>query len=376
MKGTTRFVGLDVSKETLAVAVAEEGREGARYWGTIANRPEEVRKLVQKLGQPEDLMVAYEAGPTGYGLHRQLSEMGIVCVVAAPTLIPRQPGNRVKTDRRDALRLAELLRAGELTPVGVPDEEDEALRDLVRAREDAIEDRLQARHRISKFLLRHGIVAPRGMARWGSRFRIWLSRVHFDRIELELTLAEYLQALDAIDARIGRLEKAIHDAAERSRHAPVIRALQSLRGIGELTAVTAVSEVGSFERFPHPARLMAFTGIVPSEHSSGGSRWQGGITKTGNAHLRRVVVEAAWAYRHAPRNSEALRRRARDQSAEIQAMAWKAQVRLSSKYRRLVARGKPSPVALVAVARELLGFLWAVACQAEKEQREHRAKAA
>lgn len=368
----TKFVGLDVSKRTIAVAVADDGREHARYLGGVENTPEKVRHLMHHLGPAESLLVCYEAGPTGYGLYRQLTKMGITCVVVAPTLIPQRAGDRVKTDRRDAVRLAELLRAGELTPVWVPGVEDEALRDLVRAREDAKMDQLRARHRLSKFLLRHDLHPPGKMRPWSGVHRAWL-----DSLDLKgpagVVLAEYLHTLDEIGARITRLEQAIHEAAQTSSRAPVIQALQALRGVKEVTAATLVAEVGEFSRFRHPRQLMAYSGLVPREHSTGEGRWRGGITKAGNAHLRRVVVEAAWAYRHRPALKGDLRRRQEGQSAAVTDIAWRAQVRLHRKYMRLVMRGKGGGVAAAAVARELLGFVWAVATEVEAHQRqEHR----
>lgn len=367
MNYNTKFVGLDVSKETIAVAVADFGREPARYYGQIENTPEAVRKLVKRLGKPQELLVCYEAGPTGYGLYRQLRKLGIECIVAAPSLIPTRSGNRVKTDRRDAVNLAQLLRAGELTPVWVPTEEDEALRDLVRAREDAKEDLQRARQRLLKFLLRHDLRPPKGVRNWSRKHREWLDRLRFDNSALRATFQEYLHAIDEIEGRIKRLEAEIHVQATESVHAPVIQALQVLRGVAEVTAASMVAEVGEFSRFDNPRQLMAFTGIVPSETSSGGKRRQGSITKTGNAHLRRVVVEAAWSYRYPPAVKATLRKRQEGQEPEILAISWKAQDRLHRKYTRLLFKGKSGPVAATAVARELLGFIWAIACKVEAE---------
>ncbi len=373
MKDTTKFVGLDVSKERIAVEIADSGRQPARYWGVIENSPEALRGLMGKLGKPAELVVCYEAGPTGYVIRRQLERMGVRCVVVAPALIPTAPGNQVKTDRRDALRLAQLLRAGELTPVWVPGEDDEALRDLVRAREDAKEDLLRARHRLSKFLLRHGRATPAGVRRWSGRFRAWLDKQHFDRGAAETVFREYLHALDEIAERIRRLDIALHDQAEASSRAPVIKALQTLRGVAEVTAVTLVAEVGEFSRCQSPRQLMAYAGLVPREYSSGSRRWQGGITKTGNSHLRRVVVEAAWAYRYPPGVKRAMRQRVEGQDPSVQAVAWKAQDRLHRKLGRLVARGKRRPAAVTAVGCELLGFVWAIACLAEHSSRQTQA---
>lgn len=365
MEGITKFVGLDVSKASIQVAVADAGRTPARRWGVVPNSPEAVRKLMAKLGTPEELMVCYEAGPTGYGLYRQLKKMGIACSVVAPSLTPRRPGDRVKTDRRDAVRLAQLLRAGELVSVWVPGEGDEALRDLVRAREDAKEDLLRAKHRLTKFLLRHGRSAPQGVRAWTAAYRRWLDTVQWEEPALNMVWGEYLHAIDELQERVKRLEAEIHVQATTSTRAPVIQALQTMRGVAEVTATTLVAEVGEFRRFAHPRQLMAYAGLVPSEHSTGGSRRQGGITKTGNRHLRRILVEAAWSYRHRPAVKTTVRGRQAGQPARVRDIAWKAQDRLHRKYTRLLARGKPVGAAVTAVARELLGFVWAIACLVE-----------
>ncbi len=299
MERITRFVGLDTSKASIEVGIADNGRERGRNWGSIANTPEKVRRLIESLGSKEELLVCYEAGPTGYGLQRQLTRLGVKCVVVAPSLIPKRPGDRVKTDRRDAVRLAELLRAGELTPVWVPGEEDEALRDLVRAREDAKADHLRARHRLSKFLLRHDLRPPTGVRSWSTAHRKWLDSLRLEGVA-EVVFREYLHAIDEIASRVDRLEAAIQSVATLSTHAPVIQALQALRGVKEVAAATLVAEVGEFSRFRSPSQLMAYAGLVSREYSSGAGRWQGGITKTGNAHLRRIAIEAAWAYRYKP----------------------------------------------------------------------------
>lgn len=341
--------------------------EPARYWGEIPHRVEYIRKLVKQLGDAKKLRVCYEAGPTGYELQRLLASMGVTCEVVAPSLIPKQPGKRVKTDRRDALRLAELLRAGELTPVWVPGEEDEALRDLVRAREDAKEDLLRAKHRMRKFLLRHGIDNPPGVRAWSLRYRTWLKGLEFESRALQAAFDEYRLSIEEIEGRIRRLESEIHEQAEQSVHAPVIKALQTFRGIKETAAVTMVAEVGKFSRFKKASQVMGYSGIVPSEYSSGASTHRGKITKTGNNHLRRIVIECAWSYRHNASMSEAIRKRQEGQPASVQATAWKAQVRLCKKYRRLTSKGKSPQVAVTAVARELFGFIWSTACEVEKQ---------
>jgi len=374
MPTNLRYVGLDVHAETIAVAVAERGGE-VRPLGIIPNRPEVVAKLIRKLGARERLRVCYEAGPCGYVLYWQLTRLGVPCEVVAPTLVPTKPGDRVKTDRRDAAKLARCYRAGDLTPVWVPDAAHEALRDLVRAREAAKQDQLRARHRLGKLLLRHGIRPPAGVKPWSQRHRRWLDTVSFDQSAQVATLADHLQEVDHAAARLERLEQAL-DEAVQAAPAPlraVIAALQTLRGIRQVTAATIVSEVGPLSRFAHPRQLMGYSGTVPSEHSSGRSVHRGAITKTGNAHLRRVLVEAAWAYRFSPKCAKGLRQRQRGQPAAITDLAWKAQQRLCTRYRRLLGRGKPTPHVITAVARELVGFIWAIGVAAE---RAHTAAAA
>jgi transposase len=366
MKDITKYVGLDVSKEKIAVAIADEGRDAPRYWGMIPHTVEAVKKLMNQLGNPEQLQVCYEAGPTGYGLYRLMLSLGIECTVVAPSLIPQRPGERVKTDRRDALRLAQLFRAGELTSVYVPTEEDEALRDLVRAREDAKEDQLRARHRLTKFLLRHDLRPPQGVRKWTVKYRDWLNRLDFKNSAMRTAFQEYLHHLDEIEQRVKRLEAEIHTQATESTHAPVIQALQTLRGVAEITATSLVAEIGCFSRFSHPRKFMGYSGLVPSEYSTGETRHQGKITKTGNAHIRRVLVEAAWSYRYRPALKGNLLKRQKGQPPQVQAIAWKAQDRLHRKYCRLMGRGKPGGKVVTAIARELTGFIWAIANQIEQ----------
>lgn len=365
MQDITKYVGLDVSKEKIAVAVAEEGREEPRYWGMIPNTAEAIRKLVNKLGDVAQLRVCYEAGPTGYGIYRQLLHLGVECDVIAPSLIPKRPGERVKTDRRDALRLAQLFRAGELTSIYVPTEEDEALRDLVRAREDMKEDELRAKHRLTKFLLRHDLHPPSGVRKWTYKYREWLNSLQFAHTASRIVFQEYLHQLYEIEERIKRFEEEIQCQAKEGARAPLIQGLQTLRGVAVLTATSLVAEIGSFQRFASPKQLMAYAGLVPSESSSGGSRKQGKITKTGNRHVRRLLIEAAWSYRYQPAVKGELKRRQENQSAQIQAISWKAQKRLHKKYFRLLSRGKESGKAITAIARELAGFIWAITRELE-----------
>jgi transposase len=362
-----RFVGLDVHAETIAVAVAEADGE-VRQYGTIPNQMEAIRRMVKKLGPAEDLRACYEAGVTGYTLFWQLTALGAPCEVIAPSLAPCKPGDRVKNDRRDAERLARSHRAGELTAVWVPGAEHEALRDLVRAREDAKQDQLRARQRLSHFLLRHGQRPPVAMTRWSKAHWEWIQReAHFSQGALEATLRDYVREVRHATERIGQLEKDLADAVEAGPAAvrAVVEALQALRGVAFLTAVTIVAELGILTRFASPRQLMGYSGLVASEHSSGSRIVRGGITKTGNGHLRRIVVEAAWAYQHRPWVSKELARRQKGLDAEIVEISWKAQRRLHTRYLKLLARGKSKPQAVTALARELLGFLWAIAVKIE-----------
>jgi transposase len=367
-----RFVGLDVHADTIAVAVAEPDGE-VRSYGVIPNRLESIRKLIGKLGPAKTFKACYEAGPTGYVLYWQLTQLGVNCEVIAPSLVPTKAGDRVKTDRRDAEKLARCHRAGELTAVWVPDASHEALRDLVRAREAAKKDQLKARHRLGKFLLRHG-KRPEGVKAWTQKHREWIkSHVHFDQPALEATLADYLEEVDHVAARIVKLEKAVDEAV---RQAPaeiraVIEALQALRGVAQTTAASIVSELGSVSRFPSPRQLMGYSGLVASEHSSGNRVQRGGITKTGNSHLRRVLVEAAWAYQHRPNVIGYLLRRQKNLAIgeEAKKIAWKAQHRLHKRYKSMAARGKNKNQIVTALGRELLGFIWAIAVEAEKQHK-------
>ncbi|HTP25217.1 MAG TPA: IS110 family transposase [Anaeromyxobacteraceae bacterium] len=366
---SVRFVGLDVHADTVAVAVAEPDGE-VRSLGVIPNRPEAVRRFMKKLGPVERLRVCYEAGPTGYVLYWQLAEMGVKCEVVAPTLVPVKAGDRVKTDRRDAEKLARCYRAGDLTPVWVPDGAHEALRDLVRARLAAKRDQLRHRHRLQKFLLRHGRRPPEEVRAWTETHLTWVrDAVHFDQPAQEATLGDYLNEVERARERVQRLEHAIDEAIASmpERMQAVVNALQALRGIAKVSAVTVVAELGEISRFEKAKQLMGYAGIVSREDSSGGREWRGPITKTGNAHLRRIVVEAAWAYRHRPAKSPVLRKRQEGQSEQVKAIAWKAQHRLHARYRKLVAIGKPKQKVVTAVARELLGFIWAIGVEVERQ---------
>lgn len=367
MKNCTRWVGLDVHAATISVAVAEA--DGTiRSLGTIPNETEAIGKLVRKLGNPKEIRACYEAGPCGYAVYWELEKRGVACEVIAPTLIPVRSGDRVKTDRRDAQRLAQLYRSGELTAVWVPDRKHEALRDLVRAREAAKKDELRCRHRLSKFLLRQGIRRPTEMRAWGVRHMAWLQTRTFEHEGHTAVFVDFMHEVQRAGERVGRLEKSIDDVVGKMP-APVrsvVASLQTMRGIAKTTAVTLVAEIGNFSRFDCATSLMAYTGIVPSEHSSGGRTRRGSITKTGNAHLRRVLCESAWSYRFRPALVGSLKRRQEGQSEHVRAIAWKAQQRLNKRYIYLAVRGKPQPKVLAAVARELVGFVWAVGVEAER----------
>jgi transposase len=354
------YIGLDVHQRSIAMAELGADAEGPVV-REIPNDPKLVRRTFQRLKKESPgLRCCYEAGPCGFELERLLGQMGIACEVIAPALIPRKPGERIKTDRRDAAKLARLYRAGELTAIRVPTPEEEAVRDLVRAREDVRKDLIAARHRLAKFLLRHGRIFSDGK-NWTERHFRWLRAQSFDHAGERTTFEHYLLQVDHLIDRRARLEAeiAVLAAAEPYR-APVAR-LSCLRGISVLSSMVLLAELQDFRRFQHPRELMAFVGLVPSEHSSGASQRRGSITKTGNSHARRVLVEAAWAYRHPPRVGPRARRALADQPPHVVALARKAQLRLHRRYGRLVARGKRVQVVVTAVARELCGFVWAIA---------------
>ncbi len=367
MREKLRFLGLDVHAETIAVAIAEPDGE-VRSLGTIANREESIRKLIRKLGPVEHLRACYEAGPTGFVLYWQLVQLGVNCAVVAPSLVPKKPGDRVKTDRRDALKLARSHRSGDLTAVWVPDEHSEALRDLVRQREAAKQDQLRAKHRITKFLLRTGQRPPLGLKAWTERYMRWLAQVRYTQPAQEITRLDCMNEVEHMSARVKRLEEAILEVIQLAP-APmqeVIRGLQALRGVAHISAVTIAVELGNITaRFESARDLMGYSGAFPGEDSSGKRIRRGGITKSGNAHLRRIVVESAWSYRHLPRVGEKLRKRHQGIPAEIIEIAWKAQNRLHKRYMTLMARGKEQRKTMTAIARELLGFIWAIGIKAE-----------
>jgi transposase len=316
-----RFVGLDVHKETIAVAVADDGRGAAAPLGIIPNDPAAIRKLIRRLGSAKRLRCGYEAGSCGYVLYHQLTELGVACKVVAPSLVPRRPGDRVKTDRRDAVKLALGLRAGTLTAIWVPEPGDEALRDLVRAREDARQDLLRYRHRLSKLLLRQGVATPPGMRSWSQAHRRWLDELRLAHRAQQVTFEEYRLSIDQVIERIRRLEAQLLEVVDESHFAEIIAALQALYGVGFITAVTVATEIQDFTRFTRPRQLSGYAGLGASEYSSGSSQRRGPITKAGNGHLRRVLVEAAWHYQRTCKRKRRRRPGQEQLPAWLQAMA-------------------------------------------------------
>jgi transposase len=354
---STLYVGLDVHKDSITVAYAI-GLGEVELFGKIGTTQIEVNRLCKRLqAKAKHVCIVYEAGPCGYGLYRQIVANGFDCMVCAPSLIPRKPGERVKTDRRDAIKLVRSLRAGDLSAVHVPSVEDESFRDLARAWSAAREDLKQARQRLKSFLLSHG-VHYLGRADWGPAHRRWLSTFSFDSAWQQLAFNEHRRTIEDRMAQCERLEMALHEAVVDWRFYPVVLALQTMRGIQFTSAVGLVSELGDLSRFEHPRQLMAWIGVTPSEHSSGGKRRQGSITKTGNSYARKLLVESAWSYRHPARVSVEIQRRHEGIPKAIIDRSWDAQLRLCRRFRKLVAKGKSAHIAIIAVARELVAFVW------------------
>ena len=356
-----RFVGLDVHKDSIVVAVADSDGSPPVVVAEIPHDIGRLLKELRKLGKTGELRCCYEAGPTGFGLYRALRAAKIACDVIAPSLVPKQSGDRVKTDARDARRLARFLRSGDLTPVHVPDAATEAMRDVERSREDAKNAERIARHQLSKFLLRNGLRFDG--ATWTAAHLTWIRAQQFEHEAHHRVLVDYVRAVEEAGARVERLDKDIAELVGSWSMKPLVVALQGLRGIKLLSAVVIVAELGDLTRFATPSQLMAYLGLVPSEHSSGESTKRGGITRTGNTHARRILVESAWAYRFQPGRSKAYRKRNEPLSASVQAITWKAQHRLHDRYARMLARGKNKQQTVTAVARELAGFVWSVARQ-------------
>lgn len=361
-KSMPLFVGLDVHKDSIAVAHAEGGRaDPPVFVGAIGSRQADLNQLLRRLqGKASTLTFAYEAGPCGYGLHRYLTGKGFACQVIAPSLIPRKSGDKVKTDRRDAVTLARLLRSGDLTAVYVPSVEDEAIRDLCRARDAARVTLKDAKLRLKAFLLRLGLHYV-GRADWTAAHRRYLAKVVCPTPAQQIVFQEAIRAVDEQVDRLQRLEAELRDLAPRWRLAPVVQALQALRGVQWLVAMTVVAELGDLTRFDNPRQLAAYVGLIPSEYSSGSARRQGGITKAGNGRARRALIEAAWAYRYPAKVSAHIQQRIEALPKNLQDIGWKAQVRLCKRFRRLTARGKHANVAVTAIARELIAFMWALA---------------
>lgn len=364
---TLRYVGLDVHKETIAVAVCDGGDAPVRGLGTIPNQPAAVTQLLRRLGRGEELRCYYEAGPCGYDLYRQLTAQAVACAVVAPTLIPVRPGDRIKTDPRDAAKLARLGRSGDLTPVWVPDPATEALRELVRTRHAAQRDRTRAKHRLGTLLLRHGARPPTGVHAWTRAWRTWVEGVRLAERDAAVALHDYHAEVTHQEARVRTLETYIAAAVPTAPAGvrAVITGLPALRGIRLVTAATLATEIGVFGRFTSPRPLMAYCGLVPREHSSGGSTHRGPITKTGNARCRHVLVEAAWQSRRPLTRGGALTRRVAVVPPELRPLAHRAAHRLHARYVHLLARGKTPTQTVTAVARELLGFVWALAVALE-----------
>jgi len=358
MNKIIKYVGLDVHKDSITIAIADEGRDGeVRVYGKIANNFNQIDKVMRKLiSKNSELCCAYEAGPCGYPIFRHLKNKGIDCVVVAPALIPKKSGDRVKNDRRDATKLATLHRAGELTAVYVPDQEDEAIRDLVRTREDLQKALRKLKQQINAFLLRHGIDFP-GKTKWSKAHLAWLTTIKMQHPAQQIAITEYLDALANNDARVMRITSQITLFCKTWRLRPVVEALQSLRGVSLISAVTVLAELGDLTRFENPSQLMAYLGLVPSEHSSGNTIKKGGITKTGNTHVRRTLIESAQAYRMPARKSTTIRKRQEGLPDDVLEIAWNAQLRLCHRYRRLIAKGKKHNLVITAIARELAGFI-------------------
>jgi len=367
MEKLIHYVGLDVHKETIAPAIAPEGAEEVRSYGNIPGTLDALDKMIKKIelapdGSKVELRFAYEAGPCGYVIHRHLTKRGFFCAVAAPSEIPKKPGDRVKTDRRDAIKLARLFRAKELTFINVPDAGDEAIRDLVRARDRAVGDQRRGRQRVKGFLLRYGF-RYNGKTSWTEAHLRYLAELKMSHAAQQIAYQEYVEAVTVATERVSRLTIAVENALPGWRWEKVVRGLMCLRGVAVIHAMTLVAEVGDFTRFESPTQLMHYFGLTPSENSSGGKRRLGAITKAGNGACRRALVEAAHNYRISPRVGAALQKRQENQPREVRAIALKAQQRLNSRHKVLLSRSKKPTVVITALARELCGFVWAIACQ-------------
>ena len=359
------YIGMDVHKDSIAVAIAWPGRSEPENLGEIANKAKTIDKLIRRLSNEVGggvLLFCYEAGPCGYKLYRQIIASGHACQVVAPSLIPRKPGERIKTDKRDATKLSRHLRSGDLTAVWVPDEEQEAMRDLTRARDDMKGQERKARQQLNAFVLRHGHAWPSGRTRWTQTHFNWLESIRFEQPWLDIVLQEYIDAVKAATRRVAEMTDQMMQALSCWSLGPIVDSLVALRGIDKIAAMVLLAELGDISRFASPKQLMAYLGLVPSEHSSGGRRRQGAITRTGNGHARRMLVESAWSYRFPARQTMHLKRKAQHATEDAKKIAWRAQKRLCGRYRTLTQAGKNTKLVCVAIARELVGFIWDVVC--------------
>jgi transposase len=363
MPAITLYIGLDVHKDSITIAIAQSGRNGEiRLFGTIANSLHALEKMLARIRKAHPgarLEIAYEAGPCGFGIARRLKQLGVPCLVAAPSLIPKQPGSPFKNDKRDARAIARLLRAGELTAVYIPEPTDEAMRDLCRARTDAVDDLRRCRLRLKAFLLRHGY-RYQGKANWSQAHMRYLRELVLPHPAMKAILEEYLQGIDAAHQRVQRIEISMQTLLETWRLKPAVEALMAFRGFQLVAAMITVSELGDIHRFPHPRQLMTYLGLVSVEHSSGPSQHLGGISRCGNGHQRWILTECAEHYAMPPKVSKELAHRQENQPQEVRALSWKAQTRLHLRFTRLLARKLNRNKAKVAVARELCGFIWAL----------------
>jgi transposase len=355
-------IALDDSKRVIVAGILRP-EASAPELREIPNDPRHIRRLFERLLREGPVRACYEAGVSGYDLHRQVTALGVDCSVIAPALTPRKPGERVKTDRRDAAKLVRLFRAGELTTIHVPTEAEESVRDLTRCRDDVRADIIRWRHRVLKFLARHGHVYHDGR-NWSQAHWRWIRAQRFDNPALEHTLAASLEALEQALRRRADLDRIIEALAVTPRYEPAVDTLRCFRGVGTLSAMILLAEIVDFQRFRRPRELMAYLGLVPSEYSSGDRHRRGALTKAGNSHARRVLVEAAWHYRHRPAVSGRLARHSAGQPPGVVTEAWHAQQRLHRRYRHLIGHGKRPTIAIAAIARELVGFIWAAMTRA------------